>query len=231
MAKADTHAWKTIEQAAEDQPQRVRSGFERPLPRGASQTLVALKNRRRRHRINGMQIDQRAKRFGPLPEWIERRIVEVLAVSMAVDHDPAESQLAYAALEFVGRGEGILHSEVAETRIMIRPFVDLSGQKIVGRTGSTHRGRRVAFGVYPGTRQCEDRASNAGLVHSSKPHLAEVSEPRECLVAALRRQIDHRRIPVFDKVRAQEVLLERDLADHPFPRCGAMNQSSALCTS
>src|SRR5262249_39424421 len=178
-----------------------------------------------------MQIDERAKHFGPLPERIERRIVEVLAVRMAVDHDPEESRLAYAALELVGRGEGILHSEVAEPRITTRPFVDLSGKKIVGRTGSTHCGRRVAFGLYARTRQCEDRAGNAGLVHGSKPHLAEVNEPRERLVAALRRQIDHCRIPVFDKVRAQEVLLERDLADHPFPRCGAMKRSSALCTS
>src|SRR5262249_42984218 len=133
-----------------------------------------------------MQIDERAKHFGPLPERIERRIVEVLAVSMAVDHDPAESQLAYAALEFVGRGEGILHSEVAETRITIRPFVDFSGQKIVGRTGSTHCGRRVAFGLYARTRQCEDRAGNAGLVHGSKPHRAEAKEPRRTLGCALR---------------------------------------------
>src|SRR5262249_61858937 len=99
-------------------------------PCGAPQTPVAIKNRRRRHRINGMQIDERAKHFGPLPERIERRIVEVLAVSMAVDHDPAESQLAYAALEFVGRGESILQSEWAGTRITSRPFDDFSRQKV-----------------------------------------------------------------------------------------------------
>lgn len=164
-----------------------------------------------------MQVDQRAKRFGPLPGRIECQIVEVLAVGMAVDHDTAKSQLAYAALEFVGRGAGILHGEVAEARITIRPFVDLSDQKIVGRTGSTHCSRRVAFGLYARTRQCEDRTGSAGLVHGSTPHLAEVGEPRERLVASLRRQIDHRRIPVFDKIRSQEVLLKRDLADHPFP--------------
>src|SRR5262245_27795074 len=108
MAEPQLGAREAIEYATEDQPQRVRSGLERPLPGGAAQPVVTRQHRRWRNRVGRMDIDQRAERLGALPERGKRGIVEVLSVGVSVDHRAAELQLVDAALKLVGRGLGVL---------------------------------------------------------------------------------------------------------------------------
>src|SRR5437588_5748403 len=129
VAEAEPAARKAVEQAAENQPQGVRSGLESPFPGGAPQALVAFKDRGGSHRVGRMQIDQRAKRFGALPERIERRIIEILTIGMAVDHGAAEFELAHATLKFVGRRARVLHGKMRKARIAVRPLFDLLRKK------------------------------------------------------------------------------------------------------
>src|SRR5262249_11897877 len=108
MAEDDLRARKAVEQAAEDQAQGVGAGLEPRFPGGAPQAGIAVKRTGGRQRIGGMNVNRRAEGLRPLPERMERGVVEVLAVGMAVDHGPAELQLVAAALQFVGGGDGIL---------------------------------------------------------------------------------------------------------------------------
>jgi hypothetical protein len=50
-----------------------------------------------------------------VPERIERRVIEILAVGMAVDHGAAEPELGYAAIEFVGSSLH-LHRKMSESQ-------------------------------------------------------------------------------------------------------------------
>ena len=44
---------------------------------------------------------------------------------------PRELELAHAALELVGGGLGILHRQVAEAGIAVRPLLDFAGEEVV----------------------------------------------------------------------------------------------------
>ncbi len=109
----------------------MRAGLETPFPGGAAQAVVAVERRGGRDRIGRMNVDRRAQRLRALPEWIERRVIEILAVGVAVDHRAAEFEVAHAAFEFGGGGGRVLHGEVSETGIAIRLFLDFARQKVV----------------------------------------------------------------------------------------------------
>ena len=53
-----------------------------------------------------MNVDRRTERLGALPKRMERRVIEVLAEGVAVDHGAAELEVAHAALQFVGGARG-----------------------------------------------------------------------------------------------------------------------------
>ena len=78
-----------------------------------------------------MQIDHRAERVGTLPKRIERRVVEILPVGVAIDHGAAELQFADAAFQLIGRRLGVLHREVSEAGIAIGALVDFAREKVV----------------------------------------------------------------------------------------------------
>src|SRR5262245_38846253 len=107
----------------------MRAGLEGPLPGGAAQPRMALQHGRRRNRISRMQIDRRVQGLGPLPEWIERRVIEIDPVAVAVDHDAAEAELTDAALELVGGYAWILQRHMPEAGIAVRPPLDFLGEE------------------------------------------------------------------------------------------------------
>src|SRR5262249_61165354 len=107
-------AGETTETASKYDPQRRRAGPERPFPRRPPQALVTVQHGRRRNGIGGMQIDECLERLRPLPEWVPRSVVQVLAVGMAIDHGAAEFELAHASFELVRGGGGLLHWEIRQ---------------------------------------------------------------------------------------------------------------------
>src|SRR6516165_7919149 len=165
----------------------MRAGFEGPLPGRAPQSLVAVQNRRRADRIDGMQVNEHAERLSALPERMERRVVEILSVGMAIDHRTGEFELAYAAFEFVGGGVRAANGE-----------------------------RGIALRLHAGTRQPNHRAANAGLIHRGEPQVAEIGQPRQRLIPAFGRQVDDGWIPVLNEIGTEEMLLKGNLFDHAF---------------
>ena len=46
-----------------------------------------------------MNVDRRLQRLSPVPERVQRRVIEILAIGVTVDHCPAKLQFAQAALQ------------------------------------------------------------------------------------------------------------------------------------
>src|SRR5215472_17115703 len=158
MAEADAGTREAVKQSAENQPQRMRSGFEGPFPGCAPQSLVAVQYRRQADRIDGMQVNERVQRFGSLPERMECRVVEILSVGMAIDHRTAEFELTHATLELGGGGARILHRQMGKSGIAIGPAINLPRQKIVSRARAANGERSIALCLHAGTRQPNHRA-------------------------------------------------------------------------
>jgi hypothetical protein len=92
-------------------------------------------------------------------------MVEILPVGVAVDHGAAEFQLPDAALQFIGSGLGVLHRQMREAGIAVRPLLDFLGQEVVTGLGVADRRRGVTLGLYAGAGQAQHGAFDAGLVH------------------------------------------------------------------
>jgi hypothetical protein len=97
MPKGDPRPREAIEHTAKDQAQGMRAGLKAPFPGGAPQAVMAVERRRGRDRVRRMNVDRRLQRLGPFPERVQLRVIEILAVGVAVDHRPAKLQLAQAA--------------------------------------------------------------------------------------------------------------------------------------
>src|SRR5690606_32674667 len=54
------------------------------------------------------------------------------AVGVAIDHDAGKVEFAHAAFELVRRRPRILHGDMAEAAITVRPFRDLGGEEVIG---------------------------------------------------------------------------------------------------
>ena len=189
---------------------------------------MALQHRRDRHRIGRMQIDQRAERLGALPERRERRMVEILAVGVAVDHGAAEFQLPDAALELVGGGLGVLHRQMREAGIAVRPLLDFLGQEIVGRLArcgspSRCRARPARRGRRAPARRARCRPCPSRRAAARRNRCSALSSYSR-LAAGISATVG---IPVFDEARAQEMLFERDFLDHAFLPAVAFPRSVA----
>jgi hypothetical protein len=136
---------------------------------------------------------------------------------VAVDHDPGKFQLAHAALELVSRGSRILHREVAEAGIAVGALLDLPGKKIVRLARLAARGRDIAFGLHAGASEREHCACDPGLIHHLQALLGEILQPRHQRAIDGRVDVADRGEPVVLETGAQEVLFERDLANHTPP--------------
>src|SRR5262249_40216498 len=214
MSEGEPRARETIENASEYDAQRMRAGLERPFPRRPPQALVTVQHGRRRNGIGGVQIDECLERLRPLPEWVQRSVVQVLAVGMAIDHGAAEFELAHASFELVRGGGGILHWQMREAGVPLRPLYNFTRQKIVGGTRLVTGGLWGAFGLPARPRYREHAPLNAGAFHRLEPHVTEVGQPREQRLALARRHIRHRRPPILLEAGAQAVLFDCNLLDH-----------------
>src|SRR5262249_31897452 len=188
MSEGEPRARETIENASEYDAQRMRAGLERPFPRRPPQALVTVQHGRRRNGIGGMHIEESAERLRPLPEWVQRSVVQVLAVGMAIDHGAAEFELAHASFELVRGGGGILHWQMREAGVPLRPLYNFTRQKIVGGTRLVTGGLGVAFGLHARPRYREHAPLNAGAFHRLQPHVPEVGQPRHQPPPPARRQ-------------------------------------------
>ena len=203
---------------AEDDAQGVRAGFERPFPGGAPQAVVAVQHGRRRHRIGRMQIDHGTQRLRPLPERIERRVIKILPVGVAVDHGAAEFELAHAALEFSRPRRRHPASAGGETGIAVGPLRDFARQEFVRRA-------RIADRALP----CRARPAHRGRRWRERsarcppdPWLASRISPKSFKRAKnssrfFGRQIRDRGRPVIFQPGGQAMLLKRNLARHAAP--------------
>ena len=59
-----------------------------------------------------MQIDRHIELLHPLPEQQRAVLIEIVATGLAVDQRALEPEILDGALEFVGRGSGILHRQM-----------------------------------------------------------------------------------------------------------------------
>src|SRR6185312_615740 len=202
---------------AADDAQRVRAGFHAPAPHRTRQHVVAGDRGYWRYRVAWMQVDRRAQDGGALPERIVAAVVEVFAVAVAVDHGAAELELAHAALELGGGGPGVLHGQMREAGIALRPFLHFLGQKIIRRARGPHRRGGAALGLHARSGHRQDRARDAGFVHHRQALLAEIGQRAVELRRFLRRDVHHGRVPVRFGGGIEEVLFERDLLDHRLP--------------
>ena len=216
MAEHQLGAREAVEQAAEHQPQGVRAGLKSPFPGGAAQAGDAFEHRGRGDRIGRMNIDRRAERLGALPERIERRMVEILAVGVAVDHGAAEFQLAHAALELVGGAARVLHRQMRKAGIAVRPLLDFAREKVVGLPRDARRGGDVALDLHAGAGDGQHRARDAGLVHRLQALLAEIGQARQQIGGVLRIDIADGRAPIGLVSGRQKMLFQRNFLHHAF---------------
>jgi hypothetical protein len=73
-----------------------------------------------------MNVDRRLQRLGPFPERVQRPVIEILAVGVAVDHRPAKLQLAQAALQLIRCSLRVLHGKMREAGIAVGTLLDLA---------------------------------------------------------------------------------------------------------
>ncbi len=185
MAEHHLGAGKAIEQPAEYQPQGMRAGLETPFPSGAAQAVIALEHGRGHDRIGGMNVDRRAERLGPLPERMQRRMVEILAVGVAVDHGAGEFEVAHATFQLVGGAARILHRQMRKAGIAVGALLHLARQKIIGFAGAAERSRGIAFALHArtGDRQAPSARSRPRSMACSRISPKSVSRARSCLAS------------------------------------------------
>ena len=161
-----------------------------------------------------MQVDQRVECFDLGPEWMQRRVVEILAIGVTVDHGAAEFQLVHAAIELVGGRLGVLHRQMREAGILVGPLLDFPSQKIVALARLADRGRGVALDLHARSAQRQDRPLDPAAVHRLQPLLAEIIEAGDHTADDMGVHIADGGLPVILEAWAQEVLFERDLLGH-----------------
>src|SRR4029453_7602801 len=98
--------------------------------------------------------------------------------------------------------------------IAVRALGDFAGQEVVRLARLAARDPGVALGLHARPGQRKYAAFDAGAIHGGEPHLAEIGEAREKVVALLRGQVDDRRRPIVLEAGTEAVLFDRDLLDH-----------------
>ena len=222
MPECEPRAREAIEHASEHDAQGVRTGLESPFPGRPPQPVVAVQHGRGRDRVGRMQIDERVQCLRPLPDGIERGMIQIHPIGMAVDHGAAELELAHAAFELVRGGGGVLQGKMREAAIAVRTLLDLTREEIVGRARLVARRLDVAFGLHARSRQRQHAAFDAGAIHGVEPHLAEVGQTREKLLSFVRRKARDGRRPIVLDAGAEAVFFDRDLLDHAIPGCSSL---------
>ena len=121
-----------------------------------------------------MEIERHVERLHPFPKRCVARIVKIDAVGVAVYHRADEAEIAHGPLEFVGGGSRVLHGEVGEAGVTLRPALHFHGEEIVGLPGQLDRDGGIGFGLNAGAGNRQDRQGDAPGVHRGKPRLAEI---------------------------------------------------------
>ena len=106
---------------------------------------------------------------------------------------------------------------MSEAGIAIRPPLDLFREEIVAFLGLAARGRGASLDLHAGAGKRQDGALDAGFVHLAEAVLAKVAQARQHMPIDGRIDVADGGLPVVLEAGTQEVLFERNLADHPFP--------------
>ena len=101
------------------------------------------------------------------------RVVEIDALTVAVDHRADETVLADRALQFLGRGVGRAHRQGGEAGQAVGILVYRGGELVVAGPGEAHGGRSVHL-LHSGRRQRQHSQVDAGVVHGRDARVAEV---------------------------------------------------------
>ena len=138
-----------------------------------------------------MEIDHRAKRVGALPERIERSVIEILTVGVAVDHRAAEFEIADATFSSSAARLGVLHRQMGEAGIAVRAFFDFAREKVV-RTRAPCRVAVAASRSACTPGPAIERTARAMPASSMlfKPQFAEIGEVAKEVFRALRGSSD-----------------------------------------
>lgn len=131
MTENDLKVGILIEDAAENHPHRVQSGFGLKSPQ-RSNHLVLLK--RRDHRVRRKaraQIDCRAMLCRGIEDRRELRIVQKFALRMGIDANSIEAALGHRALDFRRGPLRVLRSYCSKTREAPGMLLDNLGKPVV----------------------------------------------------------------------------------------------------
>ena len=162
------------------------------------------------HQAAGMQIDRHIELLHPLPEREIPVLIEIVATGLAVDQRALEPEILDGALQFVGRGADILHRQMGEAGIAMRPLLYLARQQVVGAARQPDRALGIGLGLHAGGGDRKHGDIDAGLVHGLEPQLVEVGKALLDIgkdAVALRRSRH-----VFGKLGRGEMLFKRDLS-------------------
>src|SRR5215216_4836818 len=98
----------------------MRTGLHAPFPHRALDAVASQDRWISGDRISRVQIDDGVHVLRTFPEWIKRRIIEILAIGMAVDHCADETEIADTALQLFGGAKRVLHGEMRQAAITSR---------------------------------------------------------------------------------------------------------------
>ncbi len=131
----------------------------------------------RRVRRRGVQIDGRAKRLRAREQRLVGGIIEVAALTVAVDQCADKAQFGYRTLQFGRRGVGILRRQCGEAAEPVRVRAHRFGQVIVGSPGEVDGARDVCLVLDAGVEQRQDLQIDTGGVHLLDAKRAPVVQP------------------------------------------------------
>src|SRR5205085_4363537 len=110
---ADLQAREAVERALEDEVRERDRGLER-VADGVIQPAAAGEAAPQLRRGAGMEEDQHPELLSLPPEWMERRVGELLAVDAGAERGAAQAELLHAILELLRREVGKLHGDRGE---------------------------------------------------------------------------------------------------------------------
>src|SRR5262249_14862039 len=109
VAENDVERRKAIEQATENEPQRMTAPLRGPAPDRRREAGIIIEHWRTQCHMHRMDVDRNGQRRDALPEWQVARVVKVDAVAVAVDECALEAERRDAALELARGCARLLH--------------------------------------------------------------------------------------------------------------------------
>ena len=170
VADADLELGKAVEHPARHHPHRVGADLDAVTPHRAVHAVVLQRTLERIRGGAGVDVDAPVKRLGGFEDRPELGIVEVFAVSVAVDHKAVEAELVDGTFHLLRRALRAVRREAGETGETGRILAAQLGQPVVGE----HRQLVRSVGIEHLYARCGERHQvhvDAIFVHLAQPFL------------------------------------------------------------